>query len=109
MRPEKALMPASPAVKKTSILSHTGWGGPAQWDALPTFKTLRMSSIVTTRMMPRSTARGDDEAGEAVVGLPSKGRVMSPSLSGPSYSYWFCQYVNPELGHDGGPSTCFEG
>ena len=34
---------------------------------------------------------------------------LSSSSSGPSYSYWFCQYVNLELGHDRGPCMCFEG
>ena len=32
---------------------------------------------------------------------------LPPSRASPLYR--FCQYMNPELSHDGGPCTCFEG
>ena len=39
----------------------------------------------------------DDDEGKVEDNLPSKWRVMS--LTSPRYA--FCQYLSPELGHDG--------
>ena len=44
----------------------------------------------------------NDDEGEVEDDLSSKWRVMSTGLSG----YAFCQYLSPEMGHDGGPCDC---
>jgi hypothetical protein len=33
---------------------------------------------------------------------------VSSVASVPRHSYVFCQYINPSLGHDGGPCTCYD-
>ena len=44
----------------------------------------------------------DGDEGEVEDNLLSKRRVMSSAPSG----YAFCQYLSPEMGHDGGPCDC---
>jgi hypothetical protein len=56
-----------------------------------------------------TTPRGEDASSiKAVGGLRTKGRVMSSVAPVPRHSYVFCQYVDPGLGHDGGPCTCYD-
>lgn len=55
----------------------------------------------------------DDDCGDHSLYLyvwsSSRSRVIVSSVvSAPRHSYVFCQYIDPSLGHDGGPCTCYD-
>ena len=50
----------------------------------------------------KEVGTSDDDEGKVEDNLPPKWRVMSSASS----RYAFCQYLSPEIGHDGGPYDC---
>jgi hypothetical protein len=103
--PRRASRPASPDSERVWTSSCSTWGLPEQgsaWGAIATSSTSSPPPSTTT------PGGADASAIKAVDGLRTKGRVMSSVASVPRHSYVFCQYVNPSLGHDGGPCTCYD-
>jgi hypothetical protein len=103
--PKRASRPASPDSERVWTLSHSAWGLPERGSVSDDIATSSMSSPP-----PSITTPGGEDALsiKAVDGLRTKGGVMSLVASVPRHSYIFCQYVNPGLGHDGGPCTCYD-
>jgi hypothetical protein len=103
--PRRASRPASPDYERVWTSSRSAWGLPEQESAWGATATSLMSSPPPSTTTPGGA---DASAIKAMDGLRTKGRVMSSVTSVPRHSYVFCQYVNPSLGHDGGPCTCYD-
>ena len=92
-----------------------GWQGlvkssasavPAAQSDWPLSSTSRVFPMARSQTWgpPHTSKAGtsDDDEGKVKDNLPYKWRVMSSTPSG----YMFCQYLSPEVGHDGGPCDC---